>query len=472
MRGIFLTLVLLCLGIYNANADVKLPSVFASNMVLQQQSEVPIWGWADKKEQVTINASWLTEDIQVKADTDGKWRAKISTPSYGGPYTIEFNASNKIILNNVLIGEVWVCSGQSNMEMPVKGFNSQPVYGSNDLIAHANNANIRLFNIRNDYAAEIKRDCSSQWTEANPQSVANFSAVAYSYARYLNEVLQVPIGVINATWGGTRVEAWMDKEVLETEFKEVFLGDIGTEKMKFQTPTVLYNAMVHPIQGFGIKGVIWYQGESNSAQPKQYEELFPRMITRWRELWGQGDFPFYYVQICPFQNYGKTPGRNTAELREAQLKAMSKVVNTGMVSTVDIGHRWNIHPPEKITIGHRLAYWALNKDYGFNQVICGGPVYNSMNVKDGKAYLNFKNAPLGIDNKGKHLSDFYIAGTDSVFHPAKALIKGIQLEVWNDEVKEPVAIRYGWSNWFVGSLYNTAGNPASSFRTDNWDDIK
>ncbi len=453
---------------YSIKAQLSLPSVFSDNMVLQQKDTVAIWGWSKAGQKVSIKAEWLNETLECTADKDGKWQTQLKTPDAGGPYFISILGEEEIQLRNVLIGEVWFCSGQSNMEMPVKGFKDQPVYGSNDLIAHSNNDQIRLFNIKKDFSAEVKNDCQAQWTNANPESVSNFSAVAYSFAKYLQGVLNVPIGVINATWGGTRVEAWMDRPYLEDAFPDVYLGAIGTEKMKFQTPTVLYNAMVHPVQGYAIKGVIWYQGESNSAQPKQYADLFPAMIERWRELWGQGNFPFYYVQICPMQNYDKHEGRNTAELREAQLNTMMLVPKTGMVSTVDIGHRWNIHPPEKITIGHRLAYWALNKDYGFKQIQCGGPVYRSMEVRDGSAYLKFLNAPLGIDNMQKEMTAFEIAGPDSVFVPANASIWKQELRVWNDQIKEPIAVRYGWSNWFVGSLYSSGGLPASSFRTDDW----
>lgn len=448
--------------------QIKLPAVIGSNMVLQQQSNAPIWGWANKNQKIQLSASWTNESFEVKANKFGKWMITIPTPEAGGPYSLTISADKKIVLSNVMIGEVWLCSGQSNMEMPFKAFNNQPVYGSNDYIAAGNNSSIRLFNMKNAFAESPQEDCKGAWAVSSPEDVANFSAVAYSFAKYLQDKLGVPIGVINSTWGGTRVEAWMNKETLSEFGADMTV--LGTDKMKFQSPTVLYNAMINPIIPYGIKGAIWYQGESNSNQPKEYTDLFAAMIKSWRGLWNQGDFPFYYVQICPMQNYDKTEGKNTAEIREAQLQTMKYVPNTGMVSTLDIGHQWMIHPPEKITIGKRLAYWALAKDYGFKGIQYGGPVYKSIKIEENKAYLKFDNAPLGLSNMGKELNDFLIAGEDKVFYPAKALIvlrKG--LVVWSDEVKNPIAVRYGWSNWVVGSLFDTAGNPASSFKTDDWE---
>lgn len=474
-----ITLLIALLFIQFCNGQLRVANIFSNNMVLQQNSSAPIWGWANRGEVVKITASWLENEIEITADKKGYWRTKLPTTNAGNiRHHLSISTDTTIEIRNILMGEVWICSGQSNMEMPLKGFKNQPVYGSNKLIVESRNTNIRHFNVDLNYSAEPLDNCSGSWTEASPETTPDYSAVAYVFSKSLNIALDVPIGIINTTWGGTPVEAWMEKEELEQNFTGIDLSVLHTYEMKFQSPTVLFNAMVKPIVGYNIKGVIWYQGESNISRPLEYAELFPAMIGNWRDNWQQGNFPFHFVQICPMQNYDYRY-QYSYVLREAQLNTLKKVPNTGMVSTLDIGAQWNIHPPKKIEIGERLAYLALNNQYGFKEIQCGGPQYKSMEIIGETIILEFENAPLGISSMGKDLSNFIIAGSDRVFHKAKAEIKvewdvkphlqRALVQVTSDSVKSPIAVRYGWSNWLVGSLFDTGGNPASSFRTDDWE---
>ena len=362
-----------------------------------------------------------------------------------------------------MIGEVWLCSGQSNMEMPVKGFNNQPINGSAEAILNSRNSQIRLFTVKRATSLEPLENVEGQWSEAGPATVRDFSATAYFFGKKLNSLLNVPIGLIHTSWGGSNVETWMDKETL-SEFNTIELPKKLPEGAPQRTPTLLYNAMINPLIGYNIKGAIWYQGESNRNQAKEYAQLFPTMINTWREKWQQGKFPFYFVQIAP---YGYDGG-NAGYVREAQLHTMKTVENTGMAVTMDIGDCDFIHPREKKLVGDRLALWALAKDYGMEGIAYSGPVYKAIDeIKDGKVKLSFEYNENGLSSYGRPLSGFEVAGADKVFHPAEAKINGDRtLSVWAEGVLNPVAVRYAFKNCEAGSLFNTDGLPASSFRTD------
>lgn len=452
--------------------DLKLPSIVDSHMVLQQKSSASIWGWAKAGSIVTVKSGWLTNASQTTVNSDGTWKIKLTTPEAGGPFEISIKSDTTIILKDILIGEVWICSGQSNMEMPVVGGPSQPVIGSNDYIAHGNNKNIRLFTVEQILSPKPLNNCNGEWNVSSPSTVANFSAVAYFYGQYLQEILGVPVGLISTSWGGTPAQSWTDGITLKEEFKEFDLSVLDTEQtFEASTPTVLYNSMIHPLLNFAIRGAIWYQGESNISNPDQYSKLFPAMVKGWRKLWNQGAFPFYYVQIAPF-NYEAAfnyEGGKSAFLRESQLKTMQTLSNSGMVVTMDIGESECIHPAQKIEVGKRLAYWALAKTYGLNGLPFSGPIYKGMTVNGNKATLFFDYAENGLSGFGKELYGFIVAGDDKQFHPAKAVIEDNNLIVWSEDVKKPVAVRYCWENYIVGTLFNTAGLPASSFRTDDWE---
>ena len=415
-----------------------------------------------------VKFGWHEKTCFSVADSTGKWKLKISTPAAGGPYEIIIKADTTFILKNILIGEVWVCSGQSNMQMPFNGYISMPVIGSNDYIAHGQNENIRLFTVERSYSTTPAEDCNGHWVVSSPSYVAKFSAVAYSYGKYIQEILDLPVGLILSSVGDTPAEAWTGENTLKSNFNEFKLPVLETDKVTSKTPTVLFNAMIHPILNYSIRGVIWYQGTSNRDRPEQYSRLFPAMIRNWRESWELGDFPFLFVQIAPY-SYRFDKNTQSAFLREAQLKTMLNTPNTGMVVAMDVGDSLSNHPPEKIIIGKRLAYWALAKTYGLEGLSYSGPVFKSMTVKEHKAILTFDYAKLGLTSFGEEINEFVVAGDDRIFHPAKAVIKDTVLEVWSSKVKNPISVRYCWKNYAKGSLYNNAGLPASSFRTDDWE---
>ncbi|MEN6456771.1 MAG: sialate O-acetylesterase, partial [Prolixibacteraceae bacterium] len=299
-------------------AEVKLPAIFGDHMVLQQQTDAAVWGKASPSKNVSVKTSWDGKSYSTRADNNGNWKLKVKTPKAGGPYSITISDGKELKLNDVLIGEVWVCSGQSNMEMPVKGFRNQPVTGSNEAIANSANELIRLFTVTKNTSLEPLDDFTGQWAECAPENVANFSATAYYFGRMLQKALGVPVGLINSSWGGTRIEPWISENGIK-KFDFVPLPDKNqTGKLSPQIPTVLYNAMIKPMVGYALRGGIWYQGESNRNEYKEYQKLMPGLIQNWRDEWGIGDFPFYYMQIAPFVYGG---GVNSAFLREAQLKA-------------------------------------------------------------------------------------------------------------------------------------------------------
>ena len=446
-------------------AQTKLPSFFSDNMVLQRNESVAIWGYDNSGVQVTVSGSWGNE-ASIKSDKEGAWKLKLQTPEAGGPYTISIRGSKELELNNVLIGEVWLCSGQSNMNMPLKGYTNSGINGNNEAILNAKNDQIRFFNTEIKASLEPLKDVSGQWLEAEPSTVVDFSALAYYFGVKLHSVLNVPIGLIHTSWGGSSVEAWMDEQTL-SQFEEIEIADQIPEKGANRSPSLLYNGMLSPFVPYGLRGFIWYQGESNVNRAGEYRKLFSTMIGSWREKWQQDDMPFYFVQIAPF-GYGK----NSALLREAQMQTMQTVDNTGMAVTLDIGDCNDIHPSEKKIIGDRLAYWALVNDYGVKGVSCGSPVYKSMeNDSEGKLKVTFDYNQNGLTTFGKNLNGFEVAGTDKVFHAAQAKINGDKtVSVWSEMVEKPVAVRYAFDNCTEASLFNTEGLPASSFRTDDWDD--
>ena len=474
MRFIYLFVFLLS---FSSSAQIELSNLFSDNMVLQQESHVNIWGKAKKNQELIIYTSWSGKIIRTIVKDDGSWEVKIKTPSAGGPYNIQVTCDGETkTINNVLIGEVWLASGQSNMEMTLSGNNREPVNGSLDAIANSNNTKIRFFNVKVKVSDERVDDIEGEWLEANFKNTPNFSAVAYSFAKYLNQVLDIPFGIINSPKDGSVAEAWISPDVLKkiTTNKELSYY----AKQPHNNPSVLFNGMINAIIPFTIKGVIWYQGEGNSGRYKNYMKLMNGLIKNWRDEWGLGDFPFYFVQLAPNGSLGQGNGTSQAFLREAQLRTMLSVENTGMAVTLDIGSTITNHPPEKLLIGKRLAYWALAKNYGFNGLPHSGPVYESMKVKNNKVYVNFKFAKNGVTSYGKPLSGFEIAGEDKIFYSADALIDPHWSAGWenrsvltlsNKNVPNPLYIRYGWKNYIEGALYNVEGLPASSFRSYDFD---
>lgn len=474
MRFIYLFVFLLS---FSSSAQIELSNLFSDNMVLQQESHVNFWGKAKKNQELIIYTSWSGKIVRTIVKDDGSWEVKIKTPSAGGPYNIQVTCDGETkTINNVLIGEVWLASGQSNMEMTLSGNNREPVNGSLDAIANSNNTKIRFFNVKVKVSDERIDDIEGEWLEANFKNTPNFSAVAYSFAKYLNQVLDIPFGIINSPKDGSVAEAWISPDVLKkiTTNKELSYY----AKQPHNNPSVLFNGMINAIIPFTIKGVIWYQGEGNSGRYQNYMKLMNGLIKNWRDEWGLGDFPFYFVQLAPNGSLGQGNGTSQAFLREAQLRTMLSVENTGMAVTLDIGSTITNHPPEKLLIGKRLAYWALAKNYGFNGLPHSGPVYESMKVKNNKVYVNFKFAKNGVTSYGKPLSGFEIAGEDKIFYSADASIDPHWSAGWenrsvltlsNKNVPNPLYIRYGWKNYIEGALYNVEGLPASSFRSYDFD---
>jgi sialate O-acetylesterase len=453
---------------------VTLPPFFSDNMVLQQKSNAAIWGWANSGSNISVTTSWSKKKYSVKTGADGKWKLFVSTPEAGGPYTITVSDGSPVTLHNVLIGEVWLCSGQSNMEMPMKGFKDQPVLNANDAVFHSSNSNIRLYTVPRSVKLQPQDTTkNSSWKEADPSSVSNFSATAYYYGKILQETLHVPIGLINISYGGSSAEAWVNEQTAKSipDLKLPTAAD--TAKANNRTATTLYNGMLHGFIGYGIKGCIWYQGESNYDHPDQYETLFPAMIKEWRTEFGQGDFPFYYVQIAPY-DYAQLPpynigGKfNSAYLRDAQRKSLSVVPNSGMVVIMDIGEEKSIHPANKEVGGKRLAYLSLAKTYDLKGFGYTSPLFDSLSVSAGIATVRFKDCPNGLTSFGKPLSNFEIAGADKIFRPAKAMIYRGNVLVSSPDVKDPVAVRYAFKDFVVGDLFSVEGFPVSSFRTDSW----
>jgi sialate O-acetylesterase len=467
MKRIASFFILLLFFLFSAEirAEVKLPAIFGDHMVLQQQTGAALWGSATENKMVKVTTSWDRKSYSTRSDAEGNWKVVVNTPEAGGPYSISISDGETLVLEDVLIGEVWVCSGQSNMQMTMSGYRNQPVTGSNEAIATSGNEKIRLFTVERNKSLERLDDFSGEWMKCVPEHVANFSAAGYFFGEMINEALDVPVGLICSSWGGTRIEPWMSDAGFG-KFSWVHLPDKSSSKeFSQQVPTVLFNAMIAPMAGYGIRGALWYQGESNRNEPENYEKLMPGLAENWREEWNIGDFPFYYVQIAPF-SYGNG---NSAFLREAQLNASDDIPNFGMACTMDAGEENCIHPANKKVVGERLAYLALVNTYGQNGFECSGPVLKEMKVEGSLVKLTFDHAKNGLTTFGKELKNFEIAGENKRFVPATAYITGQGITLFSPAVENPVAVRYAFKDFVAGELCNTEGLPASSFRTDDWD---
>ncbi len=450
-----------------AKAEVKLPAIFGDHMVLQQQTNAAIWGKASPNKKVSVTTSWNKKNYSTKSDGNGNWKLKVQTPVAGGPYNVSITEGKTLKLKNVFIGEVWVCSGQSNMYMTMSGYRNQPILESNQAISTSANEYIKIYTVKLEKSLVPLDDFSGEWLPCVPENVANFSATAYFFGKMIQKSLGVPVGLICSSWGGTRIEPWISENGFKN-FDWVNLPNKDQEgDLSPQTPTVLFNAMIQPMVGYGIRGGLWYQGESNRNEPSEYEKLMPGLIENWRAEWGVGDFPFYYVQIAPF-DYG-SGGLNSAFLREAQLKASTSIPNIGMASIMDVGEKSNIHPADKKAAGERLAYLALAKSYGKKGFEYSGPILKEMKVEGSVVKLTFDHAQNGLTTFGKELDNFMISGENKRFYPAKAFITREGITLFTPRVSAPVAVRYAFENFVIGELFNTEGLPASSFRTDEWE---
>jgi sialate O-acetylesterase len=455
-----LSIICLLLSVLSSHANITLPSVIASNMVLQQNASVKLWGWGDPNEKVLITNSWNGKTDSTTVNENAKWQVSINTPSAGGPYTITIRGYNRIVLTNILIGEVWVSSGQSNMEYSYRWGLPQ----MKEEFPIANKLNIRFFNIPRTTAEAPQEDCKAQWTLCDSNTLKSFSAVAYYFGKKLNQDLNVPIGLINASWGGTPAETWTPAELVNNDpvLKEA-AGKLPVSSGWPITPGYTYNGMLSPIINYTIAGAIWYQGEGNTASAATYHPLFSTMINAWRKKWNK-EFPFYFVQIAPFKYGNKSVA---ALIREGQFKTLM-LPKTGMVVTTDLAEdTLDIHPKNKKDVGIRLAKLALSENYNKNVPAAKSPLYKSMGIEKDKAIISFDNTD-GLMIKDNIITGLYIAGDDQHFYPAQAIIKGDKLVVWNKNVAKPVAVRYAFSNTAAGNLYSKGQMPVGPFRTDNW----
>jgi Domain of unknown function (DUF303). len=450
-------------------SQVTVSTMFADGMVLQQNSNVNIWGWASPGESVTVTGSWNNKAVTTTTSANKKWMLKLNTPDAKADdcaYTITIKGTNFIELKDVLIGEVWLLSGQSNMEHWLEGWPDAPVEGSAQAIASADYPKIRLFVAGWKSAASPQPDITRNWingtwTACSPASASYFSAVGYFFGRELFNSLKIPVGLVQSTWGGSSCEAWANAQSLNSvsDFKNKGPWIPVSEKDN-QTATVLYNGMIAPIVPFTIAGVLWYQGETNVGRPIQFSELFPAMIKGWRYDFQNNELPFYFVQLCPWGGYG---GTFLPEFWEAQACAQS-LKNTGMVGTLDIGDVINIHPAKKEQVGYRLALWALSKNYGYNNLICSGPQYKSMKIEANKIRISFNYVGIGLKAQNNSPTEFEIAGSNQYFYQANTLIEGQTLLVWSEQVTDPKYVRYAWSGIATASLFNQEGFPATPFR--------
>lgn len=520
MKFIFRTAIttsaVLALGTLSALAHTGLPNIFGSNMVLQQQQSNKVWGWGDAD--TTITVSIAGQSKKAKVSKDGKWHVMLDPMEVGGPHQLNIKGHDTIKFDNVMIGEVWICSGQSNMQWPISRSNDADL---TTMTAHY--PNIRFISVPQVGTDEPQANFKGEWSTCTPETTTEFSAVGYYFGRQLHQSLGVPVGLIDNAWGGSACEAWINRKVIEQDerFKELMKHWKGVEaKFKSgeaekayakqlkawekkaaeakkngkpaprkprmnngamkgnQRPANIYNGVLHPTIGYGIKGAIWYQGESNASRAYQYRDLFPLMIKNWRDEFALGDFPFYWVQLADFRAEKDAPADSDwAELREAQTMTMSKLPNTGEAVIIDIGEANDIHPTNKRDVGNRLARWALAKDYGFDQLAYHSPIYKSMEVKGDHILVTFDHTGKGLDTVDVNdLLGFTIAGKDKEFRHAKAQILGkgserTQIKVWSDQVKKPVSVRYAWADNPICNVRNYDGLPLTPFRTDDWKGI-
>lgn len=460
MRGTGM-IMLLCIALPGFG-NIRLPAIISSNMVLQQRDSVKIWGWADPYEKITVTSSWDQQTYEATGSRDACWEVKIATPAAGGPYAITLKGHNTIVLNNVLIGEVWICSGQSNMEM-----NAQR--GLRDAqaelpAAHLNN--IRFFHIPKTTAPYPQQDCTGQWVACDSISLQTFSAVGYFFGKRLSKELNVPVGLIAASWGGTAAEIWTQDSIVHTDpiLEQASKKIIPSGMCPYQ-PGYAFNAMIAPVTPFAIAGAIWYQGENNTGAADTYQRLFTAMIDGWRAAWKR-EFPFYFVQIAPYWYKAKNTG---ALLREAQLKSAAHR-KTGMVVITDLVSDTNdVHPANKHDVGLRLANLALADTYHREDIPFQSPVFKSMRIQGSKAVITLDHAEKGLMIKGKTATEWLIAGEDRIFYPAEVVIRQHTLTVSSRMVKAPVAVRYSFRDAAMGNLFSREGLPVAPFRTDDWE---
>ena len=461
MRSFSLSSILLFFLSSQSDAQLRLPSIISSGMVLQQNDSASLWGWGNPSERILVTTSWNGKTDTTTVNNRANWKIKVKTPVAGGPYTITLKGNMTIVLNDVMIGEVWLCSGQSNMEWNY--WNG--LKDIRDELPTCYNTNIRFFHIPKTTANHPQDDVRAEWKICDSNSLKSFSAVGYFFGKKLNKDLNVPVGLINSSWGGTPAEVWTPENIFDND-EELRLSAARLQSFRWwpNHDGLCYNAMIDPVTKFNIAGAIWYQGESNVVNNDTYQKLFTTMIKSWRDAWKK-DFPFYYVQIAPYKYGNNNVG---ALVQEAQAKAMN-FPNTGMVVVSDLVEDVNnIHPTNKHDVGYRLANWALAETYKQKGIAYKSPTYKSKTTNKDKIILSFDNVPKGF-RENNSIEGFYIQDLKTEqWLPAQARIEKDKIIVWRDNA-EPVHVRYAFGNTAIGNVFSKEGLPLCSFRTDNWD---
>ncbi len=459
-----------------SNAKVRMSNVCSDGMVLQQNSKVLLWGTAEPREKITVTPSWNGTAYNAKADSEGRWEVKVETPAAGyTEYTLTVSGKEETItVNDILIGEVWLASGQSNMEMPMRGFYNSPVENALEYISGpAATEKIRMFTVPIKQSYEPLAETDAKWLGAQSSTIPDMSATAYFFARKLNETLDVPVGIVSCAYGGARIESWTPKEILETYPDEDLSRETIEAMTHYHRPYLAYNAMLCPVKGYTIKGFIWYQGCSNVGKHEQFVERMNNMILHWRQEWKdtEGKLPFYMVEIAPF-NYNSTDGVSYSSLlREAQHEAASTIPNCGIVGTNDLVYsheKTNIHPAKKKEVGDRLACLALNRNYGLNRIACNSPEAVRCFVDETagwEIYVEMSNVPNGL-NRWDEIAGLEAAGADGIFHPVTFASyewdrNGLRIRC--DRVSKPTQVRYGWGDFNPGNLKSAEGLPVLPF---------
>ena len=482
MRKPFILLATMAFAALCGQAKVKLPHIICDNMVLQQNTEARLWGWDKPGTTVAVTVSWNQQVYKAKTGKDGRWLVKVATPAASyTPLSVTFDDGEKTTIGNVLSGEVWVCAGQSNMEMPMRGFGNCPVEGYNDeVLAARDYKGIHYVKVPSVMSMTPQEDANCEWKEISAQTVGEASATGYFFAQAVNKALDVPVGLVIANKGGTRVESWLTKENLQKYTNEPLdtMGIVKGHEWDYHRQLVWGNGTFNPILNYTVRGIIYYQGCSNVGDPgDQYSDRLQLLVKQWREQFGLGEIPFYFVEIAPYF-YDKADGDWGARLREQQFKASTKIPNSGLVCTNDLAYPYEstqIHPAQKRPVGRRLAQLALNQTYGMNEVWCKSPSFKDMKIVGDTIHIHL-NDDYGSISRFEDIQGFEVAGDDKVFHPAKAVhfwrpgggYWDETIQITCPEVKQPVALRYCFKNFQLGNLKNGAGLPLFPFRTDQW----
>lgn len=479
MKKLILMTVAALLVLPGFSGELRVAGVFSDNMVLQRETECPVWGWATPGARVSVSASWNRKAVSAVADADGRWRVSLRTPEAGGPYTLTVRSGKEtLVREDILCGEVWVCTGQSNMQMPVGGFGRQPVAGSREAIlrAPALADRIRIFKVDADTTQVPQADVKAEWKKASGTVAAYTSAVAYFFAERLTEALGVPVGIIENAWGGSRIAAWMEAETVESLRGTVPDGQVdktlaernGTSAYPIQVQS-LWNGRMQPIAGYAAKGFLWYQGESD-INDMYYDRVQAAMVARWRELWGCGEMPFLFVTLAPY-GYGNSADEARPRFVEVQLRSLGLIPSSYAAVAESLGSEHCIHPPHKREIADQFALIALGKVYG-QETVYDFPHPVKYSFGDGKAVVEFGDAPFAVgDLSSPEIKGFALAGADRVFHPAQAKPGGKggrAVTVSCPEVSEPVAVRYAFHNYVESNLFSPLGTPVPCFRSDDW----